>query len=81
MVRLEARTRKLPEEVIERAIVHFSSSRNWGMEVMRREGEYVLFTAAGGSVSVTVSQEGKETVVEIVSREWDKAARDFLKKL
>jgi hypothetical protein len=48
---------------------------------MRRDADYVLFTAAGGSVSVNVAQEGQQTVVEVVSREWDKAARDFLKKL
>jgi hypothetical protein len=81
MVRLEARSKKPPEEVIERAIVHFSGQRGWGMDVMRRDADYVLFTAAGGSVSVNVAQEGQQTVVEVVSREWDKAARDFLKKL
>jgi hypothetical protein len=77
MVRMEAKTKLSPEEIIKRAIVFFGPG-GYGLGVKEQTSGYICFEGGGGVVEVTASAEGKRTSVELVSQEWDYQLKEFL---
>jgi hypothetical protein len=77
MVRIGAKTKLKPEEVVRRA-VNFFGPGGHGLEVTSESAGYVCLEGGGGSVEVIASAEAKGASVELVSREWDHQTREFL---
>lgn len=80
MLRLVGETDLEPALVIERALEFFSGE---GLEMEERAPDMVGFRGAGGVVRVVATREpgAARTSVEIVSREWDQAAKRFVRTL
>jgi hypothetical protein len=80
MIRIGAKTRLNPEEVVRRAASFFGPG-GYGLEITNESTGYVCLEGGGGVVEVIVSGEAKGASVELVSREWDYQAREFLNKI
>ncbi|MBM2825573.1 MAG: hypothetical protein HW402_1237 [Dehalococcoidales bacterium] len=79
MIKIEAKTKLSPEEVIKRAAAFFTSG--YGLKMTEQTPTSVCLEGGGGRVMVTVRTEAKGTSVEVESQEWDRQAREFIKKL
>ena len=79
MLRIENKTKLSEAEVIEHAVKYFNGE--YGLEVKEKTDCLVTFEGGGGGVSVATCVEGEKTAVEIVSREWDYQAKQFLEKI
>jgi hypothetical protein len=77
MVRIGAKTKLKPEEVVRRA-VNFFGPGGHGLEITGESAGYVSLEGGGGSVEVIASAEANGASVELVSREWDHQIREFL---
>jgi hypothetical protein len=80
MIRMAAKSKLKPDEIIKRA-VNFFGPGGYGLEVSSLTSNYVCLEGGGGIVEVTTSAEGKVASVELVSREWDYPAKEFLSKI
>jgi len=80
MLKMSAKTKLSPEEVIRRAIAFFGPG-GYGLAVKDESASYVCFEGGGGGVEVSASTEGKRASVELVSREWDYQVKEFLGKI
>ncbi len=78
MIRISAKTKRKPEEVMEKAVQYFSSEL--GLKLTDRSECCAYFEGAGGHVKVSLSVDA-DTEVEVESREWEHQAKEFLKKL
>jgi len=79
-MRYEVTTRLTPEEALQHAIVHFGP-QGTGLEIMDQNDACVIFQGGGGHVAVTAclsKSPGKKTTVELETREWDYAVRQFM---
>lgn len=74
------KTKKGPEEVVERAIDYFGKE-GLGLSVARENPCCVTFEGGGGHVSVTASQEEDTTEVELETREWDYHVKRFMNQI
>lgn len=77
MIRMSVKTRLRPEEVVRRA-VNFFGLGGHGLKVTNESPGYVCLEGGGGGVEVIASGEAKGASVELVSREWDYQAKEFL---
>jgi hypothetical protein len=77
MIRMAAKTKLKPGEVIRRA-VNFFGPGGYGLEVKNESTGYVCLEGGGGGVEVIASAEAKGASVELVSREWDYQVKEFL---
>jgi hypothetical protein len=77
MLRMSVKTKLKPDEVVRRA-VNFFGPGGHGLEVANESAGYVCLEGGGGVVEVIASGEAKGASVELVSREWDYQAREFL---
>jgi hypothetical protein len=77
MIRMTTKTKLSPEETVKRAIAFFGPG-GYELEVKEQSSDYACFEGGGGVVDVSVSAQGKETTVELVSREWDHQVKEFL---
>ncbi len=77
MIRMAAKTKLSPEEVVKRAVAFFGPG-GYGLEVKEQSGDYARFEGGGGDFEVNASAEEKRTSVELVSREWDYQVKEFL---
>ncbi len=80
MVKIETKTKLSPEEAIKRAVEFFGPG-GLGLEVKSQEEGCAYFEGGGGGVQVTACIEGKETSVEMESREWDYQVKQFVGKI
>jgi hypothetical protein len=80
MLSLSTKTKLKPEQVIKQA-VDFFGLKGYKLNVTNQSSEYVAFEGGGGGVEVNTSVEGKQTSVDLVSREWDFQVREFMGKL
>ncbi|MBI2909024.1 MAG: hypothetical protein HYX92_15380 [Chloroflexi bacterium] len=78
MLRIETRTKLSPEKAIEGAVSFFGPG-GYGLTVNAKGPCCVEFEGAGGGVEVTTSADGSETKVELLSREWDNQAKEFIR--
>ena len=83
MVRLGKRSRKSPAQVLDAAARYFTAA-GIGLTVTQRGLSDIKLEGGGGEVTVTVTPEAagsRHCEVDIVSHEWDVAARNFLGKI
>jgi hypothetical protein len=74
------KTKKKPEEVVERAIDYFGEE-GLGLSVTRENPCCATFEGGGGHVSVTASREEDRTEVELETREWDYHVKRFMDQI
>ena len=79
MARYGVTTKLSPEEIIRRAVVFFGKDGS-GLEVIDQGRCCARFEGGGGHISVTVN-EGDETEVELVTREWDYDVKQFMRQI
>lgn len=79
MLRIENKSKLSEAEVIERAIKYFNGE--YGLEIKEQTDCLVTFEGGGGGVSVSTCVEDDKTAVEVMSREWDFQAKEFLTKI
>ena len=80
MLNIAAKTKLKPAEVIKRA-VDFFGPKGYKLAVKSQSADGATFEAAGGRVEVSASVAGKQTSVDVTSREWDYQVKEFLGKL
>ena len=77
MLRMAAKTKLSPEEIVKRAVAFFGPG-GYGLEVKEQASGYICLEGGGGVVEVTASAQAKGASVELVSREWDYQVKEFL---
>jgi hypothetical protein len=77
MIRMSVKTKLNPEEVVRRAL-NFFGPGGYGLEVTNESANYICLEGGGGVVEVIASAKSKGSSVELVSREWDYQAKEFL---
>ena len=80
MLKMATKTKLSPEEAINRAIKFFGPDGH-GLEVKEQAPSCVYFEGGGGGIRVTACVEGKQTSVEMESREWDFQVKEFIGKI
>jgi len=82
MISLVKESKLVPSKVIDKAVAFFGPG-GWGLEVIDRAECGVRFEGGGGHVSVqaTGKEKGKGSEVTLESREWERAAQEFLTKV
>ena len=80
MLKIATKTRLSSEEAIKGA-VDFFGPEGHGLEVKNQTADCAYFEGGGGGVNVTACTEGKETSVELESREWDYQVKEFILKI
>ena len=80
MLSIGAKTKLKPEEVVKKAI-DFFGPKGYKLKVTDQSTDYASFEGGGGGVAVTTSIEGKQTSVDITSREWDYQVKEFIGNL
>ncbi len=80
MLNLVTKTKKSPEEVIKRAVTFFGPG-GYGLKVTEQNPNCASFEGGGGMVEIKVSAEGKQTSVELASKEWDDQLKEFARKI
>ena len=79
MPRYGVQTKLSPQEIIQKAAAFFGKE-GVGLEITDRSRCCVSFQGGGGHVSVTVN-EGEQTEVELVTREWDYDVKRFVRQI
>lgn len=80
MIRIETKTKLSPEEAIKRA-VEFFGPMGHGLEVKDQGPECAYLEGGGGSITVIACAEKGVTRVELLSREWDYQAKEFISRI
>jgi hypothetical protein len=80
MISLVVKTPESPQKVIEMAIRYFGPS-GLNMTIEEQNPESILFVKGDGNVEIVARKEEKTTSVEIVSREWEYQATEFIRKI
>src|SRR5262245_58140871 len=75
-MRYQVTTPLTPREALERAIIYFGP-HGLGLAVMSQTPAGVILQGGGGYVAVVV-QPGNTTTLELETREWDYAVRQFM---
>ena len=76
MLRIAKKTKLSSGEVVKRAVEFFGS--RYGLKIKEQTDTCAYFEGGGGGVDVTTCAEGKGISVEVVSREWDQQAKEFI---
>jgi len=80
MALYSVKTKKDPEEVVERAIDYFGEE-GLGLSVTRENPCCATFEGGGGHVTVTASQRDDKAEVEVETREWDYHVKRFMSQI
>jgi hypothetical protein len=78
-MRYQVKTKLSPQEAIKRAKSYFGPGGT-GLDITSEADTCVTFEGGGGYVSV-VACPGDQVRVELEVREWDYAARQFMKQI
>jgi hypothetical protein len=76
-MRYQVLTKLSPQETIARAKAHFGP-HGVGLDVLDEHETCVTFQGGGGHVSVVACTGEKKTTVDLETREWDYAVRQFM---
>jgi hypothetical protein len=79
MLRIGAKSKLSPQEVLERARKFFGESQ--GLKLRESSEDGAAFEGGGGGIIVNVSPAGRGSSVDIESREWDYQAKEFLRQI
>jgi urease beta subunit len=77
MLRMEARTGKRSEDVIEAAISFFGHG-GLGLQLNHRANDHVSFEGGGGFVTIDTVPQGGQVEVTGISQEWELQLRRFV---
>ena len=80
MLRIAAKTKLSPEEVVRRAVDFFGPG-GYDLQIKEQNAACVYFEGAGGGVEVSACTDEEGTSLEVVSREWDNQVREFMGKI
>ena len=80
MINLEAKTKLSRKEVVERLKTFFGTG-GLGLELCEDTSQCLSFEGGGGHVTATLSTEGSQTVITLVTQEWDYQVRKFAASL
>jgi hypothetical protein len=75
-LRYEVTTKLTPQEALDRAIGYFGRGGQ-GLEITRKDDLSLVFQGGGGYVAIT-AQPGDKTTLDLETREWDWAVRQFM---
>jgi hypothetical protein len=75
-LRYEVTTTLTPQEALARAIGYFGRGGQ-GLEITRKGDLSLVFEGGGGYVAIT-AQPGDKTTLDLETREWDRAVRQFM---
>jgi hypothetical protein len=75
-LRYEVTTKLTPQEALERAIAYFGPGGQ-GLEITSKGDLSLVFQGGGGYVAIA-AQPGGETSLDLETREWDYAVRQFM---
>jgi hypothetical protein len=75
-LRYEVTTKLTPQEALARAIAYFGPGGQ-GLEITTKGDLYLVFQGGGGYVTIT-AQPRDETTLDLETREWDRAVRQFM---
>ena len=78
-MRYEVITTLPPPAALERASAHFGPQGE-GLEIVSRNDRSIVLQGGGGYVAVT-AQPGVNTVLELETREWDRAVQSFMRQI
>jgi hypothetical protein len=80
MGRYSVETKLSPEAVTAKAVAYFGEG-GLGLRVTDQNAFCAYFAGGGGYVSVTTCLEGKKTVVDLETREWDYHVKQFMQEV
>jgi hypothetical protein len=80
MLRIGTRTDRPAREVLEQAIAFFGLG-SLGLELSHRGADHLTFQGGGGFVTVDVVHEDEHSDVTVITREWERDARQFISRL
>ncbi len=75
-MRYEVTTKLTPQDALERAIAYFGRGGQ-GLEITRKGDLSLVLQGGGGYVAVTATP-GDQTTLDLETREWDRAVRQFM---
>jgi hypothetical protein len=80
-MRYEVTTSLKPQQALDRAITYFGP-QGFGLEITTKDESCLVFQGGGGHVAVTVQPgDTAKTTLEIETREWDHAVRQFMAEI
>jgi hypothetical protein len=82
-MRYEVTTKLTPQDVLHHAITHFGS-QGVGLDLTHQGEDSLIFQGGGGHVAVMAcpgASSNRKTIVELETREWDYAVRQFMSKV
>lgn len=80
MLRLECRTKKSPEQTLQKLKAFFGKG-GLGLDLREETPTCLTFEGGGGYVTATLCEEEGKTRVDFVTREWDHQVKDFASRL
>lgn len=75
-MRYEVTTGLTPRQALELAMTHFGP-HGAGLHIVSQANLSLVFQGGGGHIAIS-AQAGKKTTLEIETREWDFAVREFM---
>ncbi len=80
MLNMESKTKLKPAELRER-LEAFFGERGEGLQMERSTGNCIVFCNNIGHVTATISEKDAQTVLNLVTQEYEYQVKEFLKKL
>jgi hypothetical protein len=77
MLKMTAKTKLTPAEVIKRALAFFGRG-GYGLNIMEQTADYICLEGGGGVIEVSAEAASRGSSVELISREWDYQLKEFL---
>jgi len=78
MLKLTASTKDSPGDVVKKAVSYFLPE---GLKVTAQTGDTVNFEGGGGYVQLKAYTDGKNTSVDMETREWEYQVKEFAQKI
>lgn len=78
-MRYEVNTKLTPQEALERAVAYFGPGGQ-GLEITSKGDLSLVFQGGGGYVAIA-AQPGDKTTLDLETREWDYAVRQFMAEM
>jgi hypothetical protein len=79
-MRYQVTTKVSPQEAIEQALAYFGS-QGVGLALIDQSDMCLQFEGGGGHVSIVACPGEKQTTLELETREWDYAVRQFMEQV
>jgi hypothetical protein len=80
MINIEGTT-KLSEEEVVKSLKKYFGKGGLNLELTDEQPSCLTFTGGGGSLIATLCREEEKTRVNLVAREWEYQARQFISQL